>query len=220
MVASVIIATVSDTKRNAFESSEIATYLKSIGVEYKFVDADLCPSCDEFAGERFAQPYTASGGIFAALQRVAAIRQAGEKETRIIKHYDESGALIGNIVDIIDTPNDIVIIAIESYVTENAKDCVCVLVSYYVDGEKRDFISFSPACYIATFPDQYLQHLAAIEKYTTGVKGFKITIGDIIAANNHCDKKNWHKVYNSFDRVEQIRGTLNYIADEFKKILC
>jgi hypothetical protein len=230
MVSSVIIATTSDVKKTAFETSAIAEYLRRIGVEYKFVEAG--DSCGEFAGPRFPQPFTTPGGIFAALQRVSAIRGANNRnEEQIIrqhyddiKHYDESGALIGN--EVIKTPvarDDVVVIAIESYITENAKDCVCVVVNYYdADGKKREFIGFSPAAYIASFPDGYLQHLATIDKYAGGAKGFSRTIGQVIALNKagqQVDTKNWHKLYNPFDRVEQIRGTLNYIADEFEKIV-
>ena len=219
MVSSVIIATTSDVKKTAFETSAIAEYLRRIGVEYKFVEAG--DSCGEFAGPRFPQPFTTPGGIFAALQRVSAIRGEQTIGGDTIRHYDESGALIGT--EIIKTDyigNDVVVIAIESYITENAKDCVCVVVNYYdADGKKREFIGFSPAAYIASFPDGYLQHLATIDKYAGGAKGFSKTIGNVIAMDKQVDTKNWHKLYNPFDRVEQIRGTLNYIADEFEKIV-
>jgi len=226
MVSSVIIATTSDVKKTAFETSAIAEYLRRIGVEYKFVEAG--DSCGEFAGPRFPQPFTTPGGIFAALQRVSAIRgTSNDVQEQIIKHYDEGGALIGT--EVIKAAaaggagDNIVVIAIESYITENAKDCVCVVVNYYdADGKKREFIGFSPAAYIASFPDGYLQHLATIDKYAGGAKGFSRTIGEVIALNRagqQVDTKNWHKLYNPFDRVEQIRGTLNYIADEFEKIV-
>jgi hypothetical protein len=217
MTKTVIVATTSEVKRTAFETSAIAEYLRSIGVEYKFVEAANVSG--EFAGDRFPQPFTTTGGIFAALQRVAAIRgDVDSSPSCVIKHYDESGALIGNEV-ISGKPladSDTIVIAIESYITENAKDCVCVVVNYYDgDGVKREFVGFSPATYIASFPDGYLQQLATIEKYTGGVKGFSRTIGDMIAMDHPTsDKKNWHKLFNPFDRVEQIRGTLNYVADE------
>lgn len=230
MVSSVIIATTSDVKKTAFETSAIAEYLRRIGVEYKFVEAG--DSCGEFAGPRFPQPFTTPGGIFAALQRVSAIRGANEEQIirhyddHTIRHYDESGTLMGN--EVIKAAaggagDDVVVIAIESYITETAKDCVCVVVNYYdADGKKREFIGFSPAAYIASFPDGYLQHLATIDKYAGGAKGFSRTIGEVVALNRagqQVDTKNWHKLYNPFDRVEQIRGTLNYIADEFEKIV-
>lgn len=185
----VIVATTSEVKKKAFETSEIAKVLEG---NYEFVE---CGADDEFAGERYPQPFTASGGIFAAMQRISAIRKK--------------------------MGTNVIIIAIESYITENSKDCVCIIVNYYIDGEKRELIALSPAEYIATFPEKYLQYLASIEKYQPGVKGFKMTIGEVIEndANGTNVRLNWHKLFNPFDRVEQIRGTLNYVADEIKKIV-
>jgi len=81
-------------------------------------------------------------------------------------------------------------------------------------------VSFSPDAYVASFPDKYLQHLVL----TYGNReGFGVTIGEVINMEKHLYgggvSKNWHKLFNPFDHVEQIRGSLNYIADEFKKIV-
>lgn len=180
----VIVATTSEVKKKAFETSEVAKVLEG---NYEFVE---CGADDEFAGERYPQPFTASGGIFAAMQRISAIKKK--------------------------MGNDAVVIAIESYITENAKDCVCI----YVSGEKQELIALSPAEYIASFPEKYLQYLASVEKYQPGVKGFKMTIGEVIEndANGTNVRLNWHKLFNPFDRVEQIRGTLNYVADLIQNI--
>lgn len=208
MVARVLIATTSEVKKAAFESSEIAKYL----VNYEFVDC--VGDDDDFAGPRWPQPFSAAGGVFAAMQRISCVRKATKlKDEIIINHYDESGMLMGTERKEVDV--DIIVIAIESYITENAKDCVCIVVNYYVGGDKREFVAFSPATHIASFPDKYLQHLAVIEKYQSGMIGFKTTIGEVIGG----DVKNWHKLFNPFDRVEQIRETLNYVADEIKKIV-
>jgi hypothetical protein len=220
----VIVATTSDIKKVAFETSEIAAHLRAVGVTYEFVNCDCDSEGDEFAGTRWAQPFTASGGMLAAMQRISVVRGGSIKHYDEL-YYDESGMLMGverKEVGVV-VNDDRIIIAIESYITDNAKDCVCIVVNYYVSGEKRELVSFSPASYIATFPEKYLQHLAATEKYQQGVLGFKTTIGDVIELEKHIHgggvSKNWHKLFNPFDRVEQIRGTLNYIADEFKKIV-
>jgi len=186
----VVVATTSDVKKKAFETSAIAAYLRDVGVNYEFADCDGVGEGDDFAGSRWPQPFTASGGIFAAMQRISAIRK--------------------------NMGNDDIVIAIESFITENAKDCVCVVVNYYVDGDKREVVAFSPSAYIASFPEKYIQHLAVIEKYQAGANGFKTTIGEVI--ENGVTRKNWHKLFNPFDRVEQIRETLNYMADDIKKI--
>jgi hypothetical protein len=224
----VVIATDSEIKRTAFETSEIASHLRAVGVKYEFMNVDGV-GCGEFDGPRWAQPFTASGGMFAAMQRISAVRGRADELTPSadhVKHYDESGMLLG--VSREKEPHavkdDRVVIAIESYITDNNKDCVCIVVDYYdADGKKREFIAFSPAAYIASFPDKYMQHLATIEKYQPGCIGFNKTIGDVIELEKHVHgggvSKNWHKLFNPFDRVEQIRGTLNYIADEFKKIV-
>jgi hypothetical protein len=225
----VVVATDSEIKRAAFETSEIAAHLRAIGVNYQFMNVDGVV-CSEFEGPRWSQPFTASGGMFAAMQRISAVRGRADElphSADRVKHYDESGMLLG--VSSKKEPShavkdDRVVIAIESYITENNKDCVCVVVNYYdADGKKREFIAFSPAAYIASFPDKYLQHLAVVEKYKPGIMGFKTTIGDVIELEKHAHgggvSKNWHKLFNPFDRVEQIRGTLNYIADEFKKFV-
>ncbi len=224
-MVTVIVATTSQVKKTAFETSEFATHLRAIGVNYEFVNADGGKG-DDFAGERWPQPFTASGGMFAAMQRISEIRGADSCGSEPVKHYDESGMLLGvspNTRVKNDKNDSIIVIAIESYITENAKDCVCIVVNYYVGGEKRELVAFSPATYIASFPEKYLQHLAVVEKYKPGVMGFKTTIGDVIELEKHMHgggvSKNWHKLFNPFDRVEQIRGTLNYIADEFKKIV-
>ena len=232
MVARVIVATDSEIKRAAFESSDIAAYLRGLGVNYEFMNVDGCGGCD-FDGVRWAQPFTASGGIFAAMQRISAVRGVSsvidEKIIQHIKHYDESGALIGS--EVIKTAcsekskdEDAIVIAIESFITENAKDVVCIVVNYYdFDGKKRELVSFSPAAYIASFPEKYLQHIAIVSKHQKEDKGFNMTIGDAIDLDKHLYgggmSKNWHKLFNPFDRVEQIRGTLDYIADEFKTIV-
>ena len=235
----VIVASDSEIKRAAFESSEIAAQLRAIGVNYEFMNVDGDGCCGDFEGIRWAQPFTASGGIFAAMQRISAVRGNKDNKEKIIdlpvrhyddmpiRHYDESGALIGSEVIKTACPekgNDDVVIAIESYITENAKDCVCIVVNYYdSDGKKRELVSFSPAAYIASFPDKYLQHIAIVSKHQAADKGFNMTIGDAIDLDKHLYgggmSKNWHKLFNPFDRVEQIRGTLDYIADEFKKIV-
>ena len=233
MVSHVIVATDSEIKRAAFESSEIATHLRGLGVNYEFMNVDGDGSCGDFDGVRWAQPFTASGGIFAAMQRISAVRGVSsvinEKIIQHIKHYDESGALIGS--EVIKTAcsekgkdEDAIVIAIESFITDNAKDCVCIVVNYYdSDGKKRELVSFSPASYIASFPEKYLQHIAIVSKHQKEDKGFNMTIGDAIDLDKHLYgggvSKNWHKLFNPFDRVEQIRGTLDYIADEFKKIV-
>jgi len=191
MVA-VIVATNSEVKKTAFETSEFGAYLRGIGVKYDFIECD--GGGDDFAGKRFPQPFTSSGGILAAMQRI----------TR--------------------RDDDVIVVAIESYITDNAKDCVCIVVNYYVNGEKRELIAFSPPEYVASFPEKYLQHLAVIEKYQPGALGFNTTIGDVIELEKNIHgggvSNNWHKLFNPFDRVEQIRETLNYIVDEFKKIVC
>jgi len=228
----VIVATTSDVKKSAFESSEIGSYLKGA---YEFVDVDESENAgDEFAGRRWPQPFTASGGMLAAMQRISAVRKATKiRDEVVMNHYDESGMLMGverkEVGVVVDS--DVIVIAIESYITENAKDCVCIVVNYYVggckpeyvDGDKRELVAFSPAAYIASFPEKYLQHLAATEKYQPGVLGFKTTIGDVINLEKHIHgggvSKNWHKLFNPFDRVEQIRETLNYVTDEIKKIV-
>lgn len=188
----VIIATDSEIKRKAVESSNIAS-----DATFQFVNVDNI-KCIEFDGPRWSQPFTASGGMFAAMQRISAIRE--------------------NMAG-----NNNIIIAIESYVTETNKDGVCIVINYYVNGEKKEFVSFSPSDYMAVFPEKYLQHLASIEKYQPGCIGFNMTIGDVIELETHVHGggvcKNWHKLFNSFDRVEQIRETLNYISDQFKKIV-
>ena len=244
--AHVIVASDSEIKRAAFESSEIAAHLRAVGVNYEFMNVDDDGCCGDFEGIRWAQPFTASGGIFAAMQRISAVRDdmpirhyddmpikhyddmpVKHYDDMPIRHYDESGALIGSEVIKTACPekgNDIVVIAIESYITENAKDCVCIVVNYYdSDGKKRELVSFSPAAYIASFPDKYLQHIAIVSKHQAADKGFNMTIGDAIDLDKHLYgggmSKNWHKLFNPFDRVEQIRGTLDYIADEFKKIV-
>jgi len=227
MVARVIVATDSEIKRAAFESSEIATHLRGIGVNYEFMNVD---GCGDFDGVRWAQPFTASGGIFAAMQRISAVRGVSsvidEKIIQHIKHYDESGSLIGS--EVIKTAcsekgndEDTIVIAIESFITDNAKDVVCIVVNYYdSDGKKRELVSFSPAAYIASFPEKYLQHIAIVSKHQKEDKGFNMTIGDAIDLDKHLYGGGmWHKLFNPFDRVEQIRGTLDYIADEFKKIV-
>lgn len=222
----VIIASDSEIMRTAFETSAIASHLRAIGVNYQFMTVD--GGGDEFDGPRWAQPFTASGGLFAAMQRISAVRGKYYEHTDYEhtdyegRHYDESGMLLGvSRKQPCVFKDDRVVIAIESYITENNKDCVCIVVNYYVDGEKRELVSFSPASYIASFPDKYLQHLAKVENYKPGDIGFKTTIGDIIELEKHIHgggvSKNWHKLFNPFDRVEQIRETLNYIADEFKK---
>lgn len=220
----VIVATTSEVKKKAFETSEIAAHLRAIGVNYQFVNADELGVGDEIAGERYPQPFTASGGMLAALQRVSSIRKATKIRDEI---YDESGNLINEIGTVVDC--DLIVIAIESFITENATDTVCIIVDYYVggykpeyvNGEKHELISFSPPEYVADFPEKYLQYLASVEKYQSGVKGFKMTIGEVIEndANGTNVRLNWHKLFNPFDRVEQIRGTLNYMVDEFKKII-
>jgi hypothetical protein len=225
MVA-VIVATDSEIKKAAFETSEIAAYLRGLGVNYKFMNVDAV-DCDEFEGPRWPQPFTASGGMFAAMQRISAVRVPNEDLPT--RHYDESGMLLGvsleneNENERNNKKNDIVVIAIESYITENSKDCVCIMVNYYVDGKKRELVSFSPSEYIASFPDKYLQHLALASGHKAGDKGFRATVGDLLETEKHLYgsgvSKNWHKLFNPFDRVEQIRETLNYIADEFKKIV-
>ncbi len=235
MVARVIVATDSEIKRAAFETSEIATHLRAVGVNYEFknVDGGGCGDFD-FEGARWAQPFTASGGIFAAMQRISAVRGVSSVSSVIdekiiqlpVRYYDESGALIGS--EVIKTEKgkdqDVIVIAIESFITDNAKDCVCIVVNYYdSDGKKRELVSFSPAAYIASFPEKYLQHIAIVSKHQNEDKGFNMTIGDAIDLDKHLYgggvSKNWHKLFNPFDRVEQIRGTLDYIADEFKKIV-
>jgi len=192
MVA-VIIASDCEIKKVAFESSDIAAYLRIIGVNYSFINVDGV-DCREFEGTRWVQPFRASGGIFAAMKGVAAAA---------VKHYD-----------------DTIVIAIENYITEDAKDCVCIVVNYYDGGRKHEMVSFSPDAYVASFPDKYLQHLVL----TYGNReGFGVTIGEVINMEKHLYgggvSKNWHKLFNPFDHVEQIRGSLNYIADEFKKIV-
>ena len=234
MVSHVIVATDSEIKRAAFETSEIAAYLRGLGVNYEFMNVDGGSGC-EFDGVRWAQPFTASGGIFAAMQRISAVRGVSLIDEKIIhlpvRHYDESGALIGS--EVIKTAcsekgkdEDAIVIAIESFITDNAKDCVCIVVNYYdSDGKKRELVSFSPAAYIASFPEKYLQHIAIVSKHQKEDKGFNMTIGDAIDLDKHLYgggggvSKNWHKLFNPFNRVEQIRGTLDYIADEFKKIV-
>lgn len=227
MTARVIVATDSEIKRAAFETSEIAAYLRGLGVNYEFMNVDGGGSCCDFDGIRWAQPFTASGGIFAAMQRISAVRgdrPNGDMPTPI-QHYDESGMLLGVSVNANKTvgyDSDLIVIAIESFITENAKDCVCIVVNYYdSDGKKRELVSFSPAAYIASFPDKYLQHIAIVSKHQAEDKGFNMTIGDAINLDKHLQiSKNWHKLFNPFDRVEQIRGSLDYIVDEFKKIVC
>lgn len=208
----IIVATTSDVKKKAFDESEIGSYLRGSGVNYEFVDVG--ESENEFAGNRWPQPFTTSGGMLAAMQRISAVRKAN-------KIRDECGMLMGTERKEVDS--DMIVIAIENYITDNAKDCVCIVVNYYVGGKKHELVSFSPAAYIATFPEKYLQHLAATEKYQPGVLGFNSTIGDVIELEKHIHgggvSKNWHKLFNQFDRVEQIRGTLNYVADEIKKIV-
>lgn len=227
MVVLVIVATDS---RAAFETSEIAAYLRGLGVNYAFMNVDgVVGSCD-FEGVRWAQPFTASGGIFAAMQRISAVRGVSDIDEKIIhlpvRHYDETGAHIGS--EVIKTAcsekgkdEDAIVIAIESFITDNAKDVVCIVVNYYdSDGKKRELVSFSPAAYIASFPEKYLQHIAIVSKHQKEDKGFNMTIGDAIDLDKHLQiSKNWHKLFNPFDRVEQIRGSLDYIADEFKKIV-
>lgn len=229
MVARVIVATDSEIKRAAFETSEIATHLRAVGVNYEFMNVDIDGGCcDDFDGVRWAQPFTASGGIFAAMQRISAVR--GDLPVRHyddlpVRHYDESGMLLGvSPSKTVGCHSDLIVIAIESFITDNAKDCVCIVVNYYdSDGKKRELVSFSPAAYIASFPDKYLQHIAIVSKHQKEDKGFNMTIGDAIDLDKHLYgggvSKNWHKLFNPFDRVEQIRGTLDYIADEFKKIV-
>jgi hypothetical protein len=221
----VIVATTSDVKKKAFESSEIGAYLRG---NYEFVDVDEEVESDEFAGRRWPQPFTASGGMLAAMQRISAVRKATKiRDDVVVNHYDESGMLMGverkEVGVNVAVDSDVIVIAIENYITENAKDCVCIVVNYYVGGKKRELVAFSPAAYIASFPEKYLQHLAAIDKYQPGVLGFKTTIGDVIELEKHIHgggvSKNWHKLFNPFDRVEQIRGTLNYVADEIKMVL-
>jgi hypothetical protein len=210
-MVSVIVSTTSSIKKEAFETSHIASYLRDIGVKYEFIEMNC--------GARYPQPFTASGGILAAKQRIPA-------HTVYTKYYDEAGMLLGSVKHKdTDTNNDTnndavcgnfntIIIAIENYITENAKDCVCIVVSY---GEKQELVRFSPAKYIASFPDVYLPDK---EKYQPGVvMGFQTTIGELIAADMNVSPVNWHKLFNPFDRVEQIRGTLDHIADEFKKIV-
>jgi hypothetical protein len=234
MVARVIVATDSEIKRAAFESSEIATHLRALGVNYEFMNVD---GSSEFDGVRWAQPFTASGGIFAAMQRISAVRgdrpngdmlrpiQHYDDMLRPIQHYDESGMLLGvSPSKTVCCHSDLIVIAIESFITDNAKDVVCIVVNYYdSDGKKRELVSFSPAAYIASFPEKYLQHIAIVSKHQKEDKGFNMTIGDAIDLDKHLYgggmSKNWHKLFNPFDRVEQIRGTLDYIADEFKKIV-
>ena len=220
MVA-VIVATDSEIKKAAFETSEIAAHLRAVGVKYDFMNVDAV-DCDEFEGPRWPQPFTPSGGMFAAMQRISAVRGV----SRPMRHYDESGMLLGvskETKNNTKNKNDIVVIAIESYITENSKDCVCIMVNYYVDGKNRELVAFSPAAYIASFPDKYLQPLALSGGHKAGDKGFRTTVGDLLETEKHLYgggvSKNWHKLFNPFDRVEQIRGTLNYIADEFKKIV-
>jgi hypothetical protein len=230
MVA-VIVATDSEIKKAAFETSEIAAHLRGLGVNYKFMNVDAV-DCDEFEGPRWPQPFTPSGGMFAAMQRISAVRMhyvdlpIRHYDDLPMRHYDESGMLLGVSKENNNktkNKNDIVVIAIESYITDNAKDCVCIMVNYYVDGKKRELVAFSPAAYIASFPDKYLQHLALSGGHKAGDKGFRTTVGDLLETEKHLYgggvSKNWHKLFNPFDRVEQIRGTLNYIADEFKKIV-
>jgi len=194
MVRRVIVASTSDIKKTAFETSDVVNG----DLDYEFIDCEEIGNGDDFALERFPQPFTASGGILAAMQRISSVRK-------------------------VVTIKDVNVIAIESYITENAKDCVCIVVDYYVGGKKHELIAFSPAAYIATFPEKYLQHLAVIDKYQPGVMGFKTTIGDVIELEKNVHgggvSKNWHKLFNPFDRVEQIRETLNYMADEIKMVL-
>jgi len=218
----VIVATTSEVKKKAFESSEIGAYLRG---NYEFVDVG---ESDEFVERRWPQPFTASGGMLAAMQRISAVRKTTKiRDEVVVNHYDESGMLMGTerkeVGGDVAIDNDVIVIAIESYITDNAKDCVCIVVNYYVGGKKRELVAFSPAAYIASFPEKYLQHLAAVEKYQPGVLGFKSTIGDVINLEKHIHgggvSKNWHKLFNPFDRVEQIRETLNYVADEIKKIV-
>lgn len=238
MVVHVIVATDSEINRAAFETSEIAAHLRGLGVNYEFNEDGGC--CGDFDGVRWAQPFTASGGIFAAMQRISAVR--GDLPVRHyddlpvrhyddlpVRHYDESGALIGS--EVIKTAcsekgkdEHAIVIAIESFITDNAKDVVCIVVNYYdSDGKKRELVSFSPAAYIASFPEKYLQHIAIVSKHQKEDKGFNMTIGDAIDLDKHLYGGGggiWHRLFNPFDRVEQIRGSLDYIADEFKKIVC
>jgi len=241
MVVHVIVATDSEIKRAAFETSEIATHLRGLGVNYEFKNVD---GCDDFEGCRWAQPFTASGGIFAAMQRISGVRcvtpirhyddlpvrhcddlPVRHYDDLPVRHCDESGMLLGvSPSKTVGCHSDLVVIAIESFITDNAKDVVCIVVNYYdSDGKKRELVSFSPAAYIASFPDKYLQHIAIVSKHQKEDKGFNMTIGDAIDLDKHLYgggmSKNWHKLFNPFDRVEQIRGTLDYIADEFKKIV-
>jgi len=231
----VIVATDSEIKKAAFETSEIASHLRGLGVNYKFMNVDAV-DCDEFEGPRWPQPFTASGGMFAAMQRISAVRVHYEdmpirhyedmpNEDMPTRHYDESGMLLGVSLENErnNKKNDIVVIAIENFITDNAKDCVCIMVNYYVDGKKRELVAFSPAAYIASFPDKYLQHLVFAGGHKAGDKGFRTTVGDLLDTEKHLYgggvSKNWHKLFNPFDRVEQIRETLNYVSDEFKKIV-
>lgn len=198
-MVSVIVSTTSSIKKEAFETSQIACYLRDIGVKYEFIEMNC--------GARYPQPFTASGAILAAIQRIPA-------HTEYTKYYDESGMLLGSHKNSSsDFKTNTIIIAIENYITENAKDCVCIVVRY---GENQELIRFSPAKYIASFPDVYLPCKG---NKPGDVMGFETTVGELIAADLNVSPVNWHKLFNPFDRVEQIRETLNYVADDIKKIV-
>lgn len=214
----VVIATTNSDKVAAFESSLLSQFFKERNIKVEFNNVDQI----NIGEKRYKQPFTVSGGIYSAMQLCSYIRNGCGcgcgciNDNKYISYYDEAGEKIGDRKETeSDRKNccegdDLVIIAFENFITENAKDLVCVVVNYIHDGKLNELIDFSPANYIASFPPNVLQHIMAMSKYKVGEKGFDITIGDL----------GEHKLYNSFDVVEQIRGTLNHLVGttEFNKI--
>jgi hypothetical protein len=210
----VVIATTNSDKVAAFESSLLSQFFKERNIKVEFNNVDQI----NIGEKRYKQPFTVSGGIYSAMQLCSYIRNGGgcgciNDDNKYISYYDEAGEKIGDRKenDVVKKgDDDLIIIAFENFITENAKDLVCVVVNYIHDGKLNELIDFSPANYIASFPPNVLQHIMTISKYKGGEKGFDITIGDL----------GEHKLYNSFDVVEQIRGTLNHLVGttEFNKI--
>lgn len=233
----VIITTTSEIKRTAFETSKLAEYLRANHIDYGFMNVD------DIA--RYAQPFTECGAMMAASQRIAAVRHVRyitdnsgavfkyiDPETTSIDddkvvYYDEAGNKMGTVsnkqqrIENNEGNTELIVIAIESYITGNCKDIVCVMINYYCNEYGNHYlVNFSPTDYFASFPDKYYHELMSMQLTDKGKfdvqPGFNVTVGELINRDDPTiNAKDWHSHYNDFNRTTQIRETLDNAFTQF-----
>lgn len=192
---SVIVLSTSNVKQIAFEKSKLYTFFKNI----KFVSVDDIIKTNNFKCLP-SQPVNNSGKICANIR---------------IDYYEK----------VFGTKD--MVIAIENYVLDTSGDDTCsdichVAVSF--NGKRYDYSSVDcQKC--ALFPTKYFKSLGEINTTSYAASGYDITIGQLVMNDTGIDieklknlhnasSTNWIRIFNEFDRVEQIVETLNLINFE------